>query len=482
MRVWGCLLFLATLLGAQDDAYEKALRLYEKKKWAAGQKAMRRFVEKNPGSPHAEEARLRSDDNCYLGTTVLWEGGPADRRIDVAVMGDGFTHESASQKKQEKWAKLCVDVLFNEKAFSQYRTYFNIYFVRLCSFEEGVDPQLTPEQRRKIEEKNRRRSKSRRKKLEFSTALEARAAGPQGQVLMSRPLVHKWLQVADRDVPGVADDKYVIAFAQFGKLGMGGGSIANVGRPDKSVTTHEFGHAFSRLLDEYAIHPAPPQGVFARTLRAANTHASTAKPRREDVPWAHFLKKRTKGVGIFEGGATFKKGVWRPARSCAMNSAGNNQFCPVCREQSILVIYEHVNPIDVAEPDPGPMAIREGDDHMLRVTPMAPYKHKLHVDWYVAEHVVTEANSAAPAPIAVKRAQQDRGFYASPPSGKKSRLAKLKKGVSSFPLEKLPVGTWRITCQVEDRTKLVLKDEKHLLKERVSWIVTVKPQVQASAG
>ena len=32
--------------------------------------------------------------------------------------------------------------------------------------------------------------------------------------------------------------------SEGGGLGMGGGGIANVGRPDKSVTTHEFGHAF----------------------------------------------------------------------------------------------------------------------------------------------------------------------------------------------------------------------------------------------
>ena len=63
------------------------------------------------------------------------------------------------------------------------------------------------------------------------------------------------------------------------------------------------------------------------------------------------LKKKVKGVGIYEGGATFQKGVWRPARTCAMN-IGGNQYCPVCREQTLLVIYEYVSPIDEATPDP----------------------------------------------------------------------------------------------------------------------------------
>ncbi|MHC4940502.1 MAG: M64 family metallopeptidase [Planctomycetota bacterium] len=510
-RVLGILL-LASVCVAQDSSteeYQKALRLLQKKKWRAGQKALRRFIEKYPESPHVSDAAIRSDDNCYFGTEVLWKSGPAERRIDVAVMGDGFPHDASAQKKQETWAKYCVDVLWNEKGFSQYRSYFNIYFVRLCSLEEGVDPQLTPEQRKKIEERNRTRSKSRQKKTDYSTALDAKSAGPQGQVMMSRRLAYKWLDIADKDTPGVGHDRYIIAFAQFGKLGMAGGGMANVGRPDKSVTTHEFGHAFSRLLDEYANNPGAPRGMWGRALRAANAHVSPTEPKKSEVPWAHMLRKFVKGVGIYEGGATFKKGVWRPARSCAMNAAGNNQFCPVCREQTILVIYEYVNPIDAADPKPGPVETTEGEAKFLTVTPMEPYKHKLDVSWYVVDHVVTDAGKGGfeiveeqPPDVGMtprrplfafggSRARGDRGHYANPPSGKKVNWAKRVKGrgkgakrvpgKSVFPLAKLAVGTWRVTCQVEDRTKWVIKDDKHLLKERVSWIVTVKPEAQASA-
>ena len=513
----GIILFTLVAVGAAQDPstaeYDKAIRLLERKKWSAGQKALRRFIKKVPESPHVADAAIRSDDNCYFGTEVLWKSGPSARRIDIAVMGDGFPHDASSQRKQETWAKLCIDVLWNEKGFSQYRSYFNVYFVRLCSLEEGVDPQLSPEQLEKIRIKNRTRSKSRQKKTDFSTALDAKSAGPAGQVMMSRTLAYKWLDIADKDVPGVGHDRYIIAFAQFGKLGMAGGGMANVGRPDKSVTTHEFGHAFSRLLDEYANNPGAPRGMWGRAMKAANAHVSKHEPKKKDVPWAHMLKKFVKGVGIYEGGATFKKGVWRPARSCAMNAAGNNQFCPVCREQTILVIYEYINPIDVAEPKPGPVELTEGEAKFLTVTPMEPYKHKLDVSWHVVDHVVTEAGKSDASGFEVldqppdggmvgeprrpmfafggPRARGDRGHYVNPPSGKKVKWAKTVKGRgkgakrtptrSVFPLAKLGVGSWRITCQVEDPTKWVIKDDKHLLKERVSWIVTVKPKVQAAA-
>ena len=520
---------------AEDEstpAYRKALKSLEKGRFKSAQRAFRKFIKKYPDSTHVKDALDRSDDNCYLGTEVLWRGGPWQRRIDVAVMGDGFTVDISGQKKQQKWAKLCVDVLWHEKAFSQYRSYFNIYFVRLGSLEEGVDPQLSPDQLAKIKEKNRYRSKSRQKKTDFSTALDAKAAGPQGQVMMDKRLVYKWLKIANEDVPGVGDDRYVIAFAQFGRLGMGGGGIANVGRPDKSVTTHEFGHAFSRLLDEYANNPKAPTGMWGRRIRAANAHRSDKEPKPTEVPWAHMLKKRIKGVGIYEGGATYKKGVWRPASTCAMNAAGASGFCPVCREQSIKVIYEYINPIDLASPDAfNDVVANEGEEKFLRVTPMEPYKHKLEVTWYVADRAVTKSEGSGDEELpevdlpgvegggenkgdmidgrpfgdrgmgggrrrgmpgfSGNRGMQDRSNYKRAPRGKLSRIAKKIKAKgkrekrvpphSIFNLGKLGPGNWEITCRVRDRTRWVIKDEKHLLEERVTWRVKIIAKPEAAA-
>lgn len=520
MRWLIALSLLAAALQAGSDvdaeakeAYEKALRLQKHKKWIAAKHAFERLIEKYPDSEYVPDAAIRSGDNAYLGTTVLRQSGPPERRIDVAVMGDGFPVDASSQRKQEKWANLCLDVLWNEASFSEYRDYFNVYFVRLASLEEGVDPSLSPEERAKIEERNRHRS--RKKKTDFNTALDAKAAGPQGQVMCNPGLVYKWLEIADKDVPGCGDDRFVIAFAQFGRLGMGGGGIANVGRPDKSVTTHEFGHAFSRLLDEYTGNPNPPQGAWARTIRAANA-STTDDP--EQVPWAHMLKKHVKGVGIYEGGATFNKGVWRPARTCAMNAAGATAYCPVCREQTVLVIYEYVNPIDAAEPAPDKeVKAVAGDDTMIVVTPMQPRRHALEAEWFVAPLRVTTPN-AAPADSAPpeasggdgeeddgmsieeleeiargagvgpaerpmrfrgfggSRARQNRSAYAEPPPGEPSKLGKKLRGKPhrfGFRAGKLPPGRYTVTVEVSDPTKWVIKDEKHLLKERMSWTVTV---------
>ncbi len=492
--------------------FDRALAYQRKGKWTSARRAFRKFLKNHPDHALAPLAAMRGGDNAFLGVEVIWESGPPARRIDVSVMGDGFTIDVADQLMEKKWADLCLEVLWNEKVFEEYKSYFNYYFVRLASLEEGVDPGLGPEELKKAQERNLRRRRALNYKLDYSTALDCKAAGPGGQVMADPALVYKWLDAAAKELPGCADDRFVIAFARFGILGMGGGGIANVGRPDKSITVHEFGHAFSRLLDEYAINPEAPQGAFGGGLRAANAYPSGPEPKPEEVPWAHLLKKKVKGVGIYEGGATFKKGVWRPAASCAMN-VGGNQFCPVCREQTLLVIYEYVSPIDEAAPDPAKtVETVAGSEDELVVLPMQPQKHRLKARWHVGTLAVTteggtQAAPEDPSPIEGaapeaptldypgmsnpymgRRVQMPRDEYDEPPQGKPSPLGqkarKRKDGAYeyAFPIGKLPTGGYVITAEVWDDTEWVVKDDRHLLKERVSWQVRIAPPAKPEAA
>jgi hypothetical protein len=409
-------------------------------------------------------------------------------------MGDGFTIDDVDQKLQQDWAKLCLTVLWSEFSFDEYKDYFNYYFVRLASLEEGVDPQLSDEQKAKIIERNK--SRTRKRKTEFSTALDCKEAGPQGQVLADRNLVYRWLKVAAKDTPGCKDDWLVIAFARFGKLGMGGGGIANVGRPDKSVTVHEFGHSFVGLLDEYAVNP----GVPFMPVKAPNA-SMTDDP--EKVPWAHFLKKHVGRVGVFKGGATYIEGVWRPARDCAMNSAGHINYCPVCREAAILRIYSYVDPIDAYDPpNTQEVEITAGANKFLAVTPMRPKSKPLEVSWFVEEIEMAETMPQAEERTTGgtkrnrvrdaihgrftggSRGNADRSALGKPPEGVKNALGTTRKAKDGrtenvFGLAQLKPGRYRVTCVVADRTPFVLLDSKHLLEERKVWWVKV---VQASAS
>lgn len=476
--------------GAKDAStplYLKGLELTRKGSFKEAQRTFAEVLQRFPESVHAADCRMRGGPNAYMGTVRIHESGPPGRRIDVAVMGDGFQVEAKDQKLEEEWARLCLTVLWSEASFEAYKDYFNYYYVRLVSKDEGVDKVETEEERIRREEKNKRRAK---KKLpeEFDTALDCKAAGPQGQVLADRDLVYQWLEYANSEVPGCGDDALVIAFARFGQLGMGGGGVANVGRPDKSVTVHEFGHAFVGLLDEYANNPGPP----GYAVRAPNATSD-----RKFIPWQHFLDKKVKGVDVLEGGATYVKGVWRPAPTCAMNAAGATGFCPVCREASVLRIYSYVSPIDQTTPSPD-TEIRcvENDDTVISLLPMRPRTHELKVEWFY-ERVPdsepgpkpVEGGKTSDLPLGLtgwtggdRGRDRDAIFFEMPPGGvkgdgyvKQQKAEKGKAARSVFQASLLPRGRYVVTAKVTDPCEWVLKDEKHLLEERASWWVTVQP-------
>jgi IgA Peptidase M64 len=144
--------------------YLKAVELQRKGKWKEAQKAFQDLMKKYPNSVHAEDCELRGGDNCYLGCVKIHESGPPARRIDVSVMGDGFQIDPKQQQQEEDWARLCLEVLYSEYAYAEYKDYFNYYYVRLVSKDEGVDEVLSDEELKKREEKAKNKSASSRKK------------------------------------------------------------------------------------------------------------------------------------------------------------------------------------------------------------------------------------------------------------------------------------------------------------------------------
>lgn len=481
--------------GDKDEStpdYLKALDLQRKGKWKDAQKAFQDLMKKYPNSVHAKDCEMRGGPNCYLGCEKLWESGPPARRIDVSVMGDGFQIDPKQQQMEREWAEQCLSVLEAEYAYAEYKDYFNYYFVRLVSKDQGVDEVLSDEELKKRQEKDK--NKKKKHVYDFNTALDCKAAGPQKQVMSDHSLVYEWLAYANNDMPGCGDDGLVIAFARFGQLGMAelGNGLANCGEPSKSVTVHEFGHAFVGLLDEYAVNPGPP-GYEIRAINATtNEH---------ELPWQHFIDKKVKGVSAIQGGATYKQGVWRPCATCAMNSAGSGgAYCPVCREAAVLRIYATVNPIDKTSHDPmTEIKCVVGDDTQIAITPMQPRHHDLKCEWYVDRVPDSEPGPKRPegdgSTSDGSKASADgssgssiRAFdrkpeeYDYPPLGQISDLGKDEPKTKStpkrflFPAGKLGRGRWVVTCRVWDPCEFVLKDVKHLLEERETFWVTVAPK------
>lgn len=509
------------LTGPDVDLYREGVELQAKGQYVAARRRFWRLLDQSPDSPFAPEAEDRSGDengNAFLGVTPMGAHGPSPRRIDVALMGDGYLLEK--QEVHDKHAVAELDLLLGEPTYGAYRTYFNFWCFHLASAETGVDevPRVPDEEEA---ERRRTRKKQPRPARQFSTALDCKAAGPQGQVMANPSRVFHYLSYLDEH------DGLAIVFAQKGQLGMGGMGIATTG--PRGVVVHEFGHAFAWLLDEYANNPGPPMG---------HVEAANATTYKERPPWQHFLDARVPKVGIFEGGATFQTGVYRPAASCAMNTGGGDPYCPVCREQTILTIYTYVSPIDEVTPAPGTLA-RDGDGFPeFRALPMTPTTHALEVRWFLGpKPAVTqeaepepeppsededltpeerrlkarrEARPADEAPVAPATPQPEKPAEEeplsplpdllprkegqirramgtgrdAPPVGQEIPAKRVKREDGRYAyvptLPPLGAGEHLLTVVVRDPTRIkgerfpwVLKDDRGLLEDRRSWVLVV---------
>jgi len=496
---------LATATGPDAELFAKALEFQAKGNYVSARRRFWQLLDEFPDSPFAAEAEDRSGANAFLGIRPMGEVGPSERRIDVAMMGDGYQIE-----KQDVYDKHCdgqLKVLMFDPLYEAYRTYFNFWQFNLASKDKGVD-EPEPYVDAELEERLRKKRKKPRATRQYDTALDCKAAGPQGQVWANPKRVWHYLQYLD------VHDSLAIVFAQMGELGMGGMGIATTG--PRGVVVHEFGHAFVGLLDEYAINPGPPTGVGG----APNVTTDPTRP-----PWQHFLDARYPGVDVLEGGATFQKGVWRPAGSCAMNSGGGGHYCPVCREAAVLRIYTYVSPIDQVWPgerevalDPDPKAWP-----VFRVLPMAPTTHDLKVTFRLgAAPEVTETAREGPEydpeadpegmdPLEVRlrrrlglevKPARDEGLpvaigsrpgafrraagtaHDALPKGReiKGRVRNVKDvgRVVEAELPELSPGRWLLTAIVWDpaqprkeRRPWVLKDEAGLLEDRFTWTLVV---------
>jgi hypothetical protein len=233
-----------------------AEELFGRGKFAASLKAYRKLAEKHGGTPEATWAARRSAPNGLLGWAPLVQSGPAANRIDVVVMGDGYT-----LNKQDDFAKISevVPRLFERHTvLGEYFAYHNFTRAHLVSEDDGYDAFGR----------------------EYDTPLDGRDSGAaQGQVTVDRGKVHSFLgELPDQD--GLA-----VVYVKMGSLGTGGGGVAVIGGRSDTTLIHEWGHAFGELSDEYS-QDTGHRGSVRSNINVSNTDDLT------QVPWRHWIEAR----------------------------------------------------------------------------------------------------------------------------------------------------------------------------------------------
>lgn len=250
--------------------------------------------------------------------------GPTSNRVDIVFLGDGYQEHELDTYDEHIDGMLAH--MFAQQPFSRYREFFNVHRISVISNESGAD--VPPDG-------------------EFvDTALGAKYYfdGTTERLLYIDQ--SKADQVLLRSIP--LDENIFTPEMQFvainsSRYGGAGGvysTFAGASSDAYEIAVHEVAHSFSNLTDEY---------FFTGTTYTSGEPAHpnvTVSPDGEK--WAHWLGYQQPGIGridVYEGGFYHEKGVYRPSDNSKMRQLGR-PFDAVSREQLVLDIYRHVDPID----------------------------------------------------------------------------------------------------------------------------------------
>ena len=259
-------------------------------------------------------------------------GNPANR-LDVLIMGDGYT--AAEQGKFTADALNLASTFLGIEPYLSYQNFVNVVTLFTASAESGADHPAnctdgTPD----------------------PLAPHFVDTAFDGTYCTSG--IHRLLTVNTGKVLTAAaanpDWDEILVVVNDATYGGAGGSLSVVSTHPSAVLVaqHEFGHAYTRLADEYeTAYPNFP--ACSDTSGAACEANVTDVSSIGSLKWDEWLAGSTpvptpetaqydEEVGAYEGARYKSSGMFRPKRSCAMRSLGG-VFCEVCREAFVTRLY-----------------------------------------------------------------------------------------------------------------------------------------------
>jgi IgA Peptidase M64/Secretion system C-terminal sorting domain len=284
--------------------------------------------------------------------------GDASKFINIVIVGDGFV--ATEQAKFTAKAKELSDYLFTQAPWANYKDYFNVYAIKVISNQSGIKHPNN---------------------LTECTSLGIPTSNPDcyfGSSFDSfgiHRLVVPSNTTAIDNVLATNFPNYdqVIVLANSDYYGGSGGfyCTATIDPDSSEVLTHELGHSFGRLGDEY----------YAGDVFFAEKPNMTKESNVGLIKWKNWLT--TSPIGVYNyccGGAS---NLWfRPTTSnCKMELLGK-PFCSVCSEAIIERVHTLTNPIVSYSPSNASTVNESNQFINFNLTElMRPIPNTLNIKW-----------------------------------------------------------------------------------------------------
>ncbi|MEU2715610.1 M64 family metallopeptidase [Streptomyces sp. NPDC007205] len=323
---------------------------------AAGLSVRTQHVEYFPGPraeprqvtvPASAPGRIARPAPTLTGATPavkpLQRTGPVSGRLDLVVMGDGYT--AGEQRDFAADAQEKLDAIFRVEPYRSYRGLFNIWLVNAVSDESGVSGDPAAD-------------------VVKDTALGSSffCDGVERLLCVDTDEVARYAALApDADI--------VFVIAHSAKYGGAGYSAADLpsGSTFHGVATmssgndrsyligaHELGHSIGHLADEYQYSG---YGTYpsAEEPAAANLTVHRDLGATKWYRWLGTQDPSGSVVGTYEGGGYYEAGVYRPTETSLMRSLASTEFNVVGREAMIAGFYADADALTSALPTSRPV-------------------------------------------------------------------------------------------------------------------------------
>ncbi len=251
-----------------------------------------------------------------LPYTTLQAPKDSSRAIHIAFVAEGYTEDEMEDYLAD--AHKAVESIFGHEPFKSLRDRFSIIAVRSPSAESGAS----------IPSKG----------IWRDTALGSHFDTFYSERYLTTLHLRKL-----HDLLAGTPYEHIIVLVNTPHYG--GGGILNSYNLSMTkhpafvpVVTHEFGHSFAGLADEYA-YEAEQIPMYPTDVEPWEQNITTLK--EFSAKWADLLPAEVSAiptpeecnypVGVYEGAGYSLKGVYRPSMDCRMRTNTNPEFCPVCQ-------------------------------------------------------------------------------------------------------------------------------------------------------
>ncbi len=272
-----------------------------------------------------DDPYIVKDSRYKFNSTSILNNGDYSEKVDIVIIPEGYKSEDSLKFYND--ALRFRDNLFNCSPFKENKEKFNVNLVFAWSVERGAD--IPPEN------------------IWRNTILNTRFY----TFYLDRYLMtsdNKTLRNIASNVP--YDQIYILVNTDE----YGGGAIYNQyavcasdNKFSEYIFTHEFGHSFTFLADEYYNSEVAYNNFYRLDIEPLEPNITTMID--FDSKWKNLVhsdipiptpntQEYIHKVGVFEGGGYSAKGIFRPQYDCTMKSILVDNFCAVCKSAIIKMI------------------------------------------------------------------------------------------------------------------------------------------------